>query len=65
MDYEQMYLLFDNLKLKNNLHHHWNDNNGWVMAELIKRVLLKKTKEVMQGANLFSLSYDDVTLVDC
>lgn len=65
MDYEQIYVLFQNLKLKNNPHHHWNDNNGWAMAESIKRVVLKKTKEVMQGANLFSLSCDDVTFVDC
>ena len=35
------------------------------MAETIERVVLKRTKEVMQVANSFSLSCDEVTSVDC
>ena len=57
--------LFETLKLKNNPHHHWSDNSGWAMAEAIERVVLKRTKEVMQVANFFSLSCDEVTSVDC
>ena len=64
-DYEQMYVLYETLKLKNNPHHHWSDCSGWEMAEAIERVVLKKTKEVMQGATFFSLSCDEVTSVDC
>ena len=62
-DYEQMYVLFETLKLKKNPHHHWSDNSGWAMAEAIERVVLKRTKEVMQVANFFSLSCDEVTSV--
>jgi len=64
-DYEQMYVLFETLKLKNNPHHHWSDSSGWAMAKAIERVVLKITKEVMQVANFFSLSCDEVTSVDC
>ena len=64
-DYEQMYVLYETLKLKNNSDHHWSDTSGWEMAEAIERVVLKKTKEVMQAATFFNLSCDEVTSVDC
>jgi hypothetical protein len=54
IDYEQMYVLFETLKLKKNPHHHWSDNSGWAMAEAIERVVLKRTKEVMHVANFFN-----------
>jgi hypothetical protein len=57
-------VLFETLKIKHNAHHHGCDTNGWDMAETIERVVMNKTKDVIQSANLLSLSYDEVT-VDC
>lgn len=34
IDYEQLYVFFETLKLKNNLHHHWNDNSRWRQLRL-------------------------------
>jgi hypothetical protein len=60
-----VYVLFQVLKLKNNPNHHWSDNSGWDMAEAMERVVLQKTKEVMEAGIFFSLSCDEVTSVDC
>jgi hypothetical protein len=35
------------------------------MTKAIESVVLTKTKEVVQSANHFKLSCDEVTLVDC
>lgn len=59
-----MLVLFEILKVKNNPQHHWSDNTRWEMAQAIERVVLNKTKEIVQAATFFSLSCDEVTLVD-
>lgn len=60
-----MYILFEISKLKNNPHHHWSDRIGWEMVKAIERIVLEKTKEVMQGVTFFSVSYNEVTYEDC
>ena len=35
------------------------------MAKAIEQAVLNKTKEVMQSANFFSLSYDEVNSINC
>lgn len=63
MDYEQMYVLFEALNLKNNSHLYWSDNSGWGMAKAIECVVLNKIDEIIKKK--ISLSYDEVTSIDC
>lgn len=60
-----MYVLFEILKLKKCPHHHWSDSSGWKMSQTIEHVMLNKTNKIMQVVTFFSLSCDEVTLVDC
>lgn len=60
--YKQMYVLSQNLTLKNNPHRHWSDNRGWEMEQCIEHVVLHRTKEIIQIATFFNLSSDEV---DC
>ena len=55
--YKQMYMLFETLKRKNNPHCHSSDSGGWEMAEAIERVVLNKTKEVMQNTSSWTNLY--------
>ena len=64
-NYKHMHVLFEILKLENNLDHHWNESSGWEMAQAIECVVLNKTKDIMQVTTFFSLSCDEVTSVDC
>lgn len=64
-DHKQMYVLFEILELKNYPHHHWSGSSGWEMVQTIEHVMLNKTKEIMQVVTLFSLSCNEVTLIDC
>jgi hypothetical protein len=43
---------------------HWSDFTGWVMAECLHKQLIKKIKEVVVGLKYFSLSCDEVTMID-
>lgn len=60
-NHEQMYVLFQVLKVKNNLHHHWSNSSGWEMANAIKCLVLNKTKK---GIIFVSLFCDKVNTVD-
>jgi len=66
MDYENMWQLFTFVKVSNNLQHHWNNSNVWIMDECMhKIVFMTNTWTVIQKARFIYIFIDEVTIVDC
>jgi hypothetical protein len=63
MDYENMRQLFVFVKVPNNLQHHWNDSNAWIMDECMNKIIfMKNTWMVIQKTRFASISINELLL---
>jgi len=64
VEYEVLKLLFEYLRMKNMPKKHWKDAYGWEVGKNIHLQVLKVLKVIMIGAKYFSITYDDVTIIN-
>jgi hypothetical protein len=63
-EFEALKELYCILKVENNPKNHWTDWSGWRMAEAMHDIVRTFIRTTMQGANFFSMSANEVIIVD-
>ena len=64
LEYATLQPLLSFLEVSKLPRRHWSDNASWELAECLFNQVQLKTKEIMSKARFFSITCDDVTMLD-
>jgi hypothetical protein len=64
LEYEALRPLFTFLGVPHMSMNHWSDSSGWELAECLHQQVQLKTQAVMKEAQFFSVTCDEVTILD-